>query len=112
MEFSFAKQTNVICGPALPPSGEPLTASPIEFSIGPGSILKLPANGTAATLNLTAKFKNSYQLLCLKAEKHRSNQPEETSKRQKVEKYTHLLIGKVKDTQVMFSFIIEAAVVE
>ncbi len=30
----------------------------------------------------------------------------------KPEKYNHLLIAKIKDTQVMFSFIIEATVIE
>ncbi len=29
-----------------------------------------------------------------------------------VEKYTHLLIGKIKDTSIMFSYIIDASVVE
>lgn len=29
-----------------------------------------------------------------------------------VEKYNHLLIAKVKDSQLMFSFIIEASVLE
>jgi hypothetical protein len=28
------------------------------------------------------------------------------------ERYNHLLIAKIKDTQVMFSFIIEATVIE
>jgi len=28
------------------------------------------------------------------------------------EKYNHLLIAKIKDTQIMFSFFIEASIVE
>jgi hypothetical protein len=86
-----------------------LTVSPIEFSIGPGATLKLPPNGGVNTLNLSAKFKNSYQLLCLKAEKLSQGKKPQSAR---TEKYTHLLIGKIKDTQIMFSFIIEAAVVE
>lgn len=84
--------------------------SPVEFSIGPGTSIKLPAKGGANTLNLTAKFKNSYQLLCLKAEKQLQGKQQPANA--KSEKYTHLLIGKVKDTQIMFSYIIEAQVVE
>ena len=29
-----------------------------------------------------------------------------------IEKYSHLLVAKVKDTQIMFSFIIEASIIE
>lgn len=105
-----------------------MTQSPVEFSIGPGgSTLKLPANGGTNTLNLSTKFKNSYQLLCLKHEKlkREASQDQEEGGRLKkkkslhsssgglrAEKYTHLLIAKVKDTQIMFSFILEASVVE
>lgn len=32
--------------------------------------------------------------------------------KQRTEKYNHLLIAKIKDTQIMFSFIIEASVLE
>ena len=83
-----------------------MTVSPIEFSVGPGTSLKIAPNGGLNTLNLSAKFKNSYQLMCLKADKLG------LGKKAKTEKYSHLLIGKIKDTQIMFSFIIEASVVE
>ena len=69
----------------------------------------MPANGSN-TLNLTAKFKNSYQLMCLKAEKAEKEGSKKDTNR--LEKYTHLLIGKVKDTNILFSYIIEASVVE
>ncbi len=78
--------------------------------MNPAGTLKVPANGGTNTLNLTAKFKNSYQLLCLKAEKAALTSGKKDTSRQ--EKYTHLLIGKVKDTSIMFSYIIEASVVE
>ena len=90
---------------------EPPAISPIDFSIAPGGVFKVPANGTN-TLNLSAKFKNSYQLLCLKHEKAALATAKSDSQRAKAEKYTHLLIGKVKDTSIMFSYIIEASVVE
>jgi hypothetical protein len=54
--------------------------------------------------------------LCLKAEKQKNeaivNKRPKSAPIFKAEKYTHLLIGKVKDTQIMFSYIIEASVVE
>lgn len=68
------------------------------------SNVKVPANGTAI-LNIAAKLKNSYQLANIGKE-----QP--NPKNHKTEKYNHLLIAKVKDTQIMFSFIIEASVLE
>lgn len=64
---------------------------------------KIPANGTAI-LNIAAKLKNSYQLASIKEG--------EAPKNAKPERYNHLLIAKVKDTQIMFSFIIEASVIE
>lgn len=107
VEFSFAKTSAVICGPLLGNDGETVN-SPLEFSIGPGgNTLKLPANGGLNNLNLTAKFKNSYQLLCLKAEKlslqstndsSDNSSKKNSNKRQQSEKYTHLLVGKVKDS--------------
>ena len=70
--------------------------SPIEFTIGPGASIKVPAGGTN-TLNLSTRFKNSYQLLCLKAEKLNKSK-KLPNLNPKTEKYTHLLIGKIKDT--------------
>lgn len=67
------------------------------------SNVKIPANGTTI-LNIAAKLRNSYQLASLKEEK--------TSLFPKPEKYNHLLIAKIKDTQIMFSYIIEASVIE
>lgn len=66
--------------------------------------LKIPAN-TSGILNIAAKLKNSYQLANIGKE-----QKDQTSARPEV--YNHLLIAKVKDTQIMFSFIIEASVLE
>ena len=78
-------------------------------------------------LNVVAKLKNSYTM---KQPLKKSNSGQEDSKsglencpvlqrcntvelkQQKTEKYSHLLIGKVKDSPIMFSFFIEATVVE
>jgi len=48
--------------------------------------------------------------MCLKAEKADKEGIKKDCNR--LEKYTHLLIGKVKDTNILFSYIIEASVVE
>jgi hypothetical protein len=84
IEFTFAKQSAVICGPASisvlekASSGsssngdtkgattpQQLTSSPIEFSVVAPSTMKIPANGSVI-LNIQAKLKNSYQLQNLK----------------------------------------------
>jgi hypothetical protein len=46
----------------------------------------------------------------LKEEK--SSTSTETQKYTRPEKYNHLLIAKIKDTSIMFSYIIEASVIE
>ena len=74
------------------------------------SNVKVPANGTAI-LNIVAKLKNSYQLANIgKDSQSETNKTGQSSSRP--EKYNHLLIAKIKDTQIMFSFIIEASVLE
>ena len=79
--------------------------SPIEFTATPSS-LKIPANGNGI-LNVATKLKNSYQLM-------NANKDEKTKSQSdnKAEKYHHLLIAKVKDTQLMFSYIIEASLIK
>jgi hypothetical protein len=79
VDFTFMKTTAVIKGP------ESLTQSPIEFSCTPSQI-KL-GTGAAGILNVVSKLKNSYQLATLGKES-----------KGKIEKYNHLLIGRVKDT--------------
>ena len=66
--------------------------------------MKIPANGSAI-LNIAAKLRNSYQLASIREQ-------DITKQHLKPEKYNHLLIAKVKDTQIMFSFIVEASVIE
>ena len=82
-----------------------LSQSPIEFTVSP-SLVKVSANSTGI-LNVVSKLKNSYQLASA-----RDTTEQQDGKKKKSEKYTHLLIGKVKDTQVMFSFIIDASLLE
>jgi len=67
--------------------------------------VKIGAN-SSAILNIVAKLKNSYQLANI------SKEGSADSMNAPVEKYNHLLIAKVKDSQLMFSFIIEASVLE
>jgi len=114
VDFSFAKQSAVVCGPLVrsdsSSSGDEKKASvvgssPIEFVAMPANV-KVPSNGTAI-LNIAAKLKNSYQLANIGREAAKPH-----SRHPRPEKYNHLLIAKVKDTQIMFSFIIEAAVIE
>lgn len=66
------------------------------------SNLKVAAN-SSGILNVVAKLKNSYQL---------ANIGKDSTGKNRAEKYNHLLIAKIKDTQIMFSFIIEASVIE
>jgi hypothetical protein len=105
------KQTAVIRGPLVnnPITGKleenkNITQSPVEFTAVPNSI-KIAANASAV-LNIVAKLKNSYQLANI------SKDDSDSASSSPVEKYTHLLIARVKDTQLMFSFIIEASVLE
>ena len=70
--------------------------------------MKVPANGSVI-LNIQAKLKNSYQLASLKETKFAGAAAVAA---RRPEKYNHLLIAKIKDTQVMFSFIVEATIIE
>ena len=75
-------------------------------------------------LNVIAKLKNSYTLEspqlersvsesdALNADDNHSLMRSVTMRKVRPEKYNHLLIAKVKDTQIMFSFFIEASIVE
>lgn len=72
------------------------------------SNLKIPAN-SSGILNIAAKLKNSYQLSSIGSKDSGSSNNSSDSR---AERYNHLLIAKVKDTQIMFSFIIEASVLE
>lgn len=64
-------------------------------------------------LNIQAKLKNSYQLQNLKDAKAASLNPALAAlQKKRPEKYNHLLIAKIKDTSVMFSFVVEATVIE
>jgi hypothetical protein len=84
IDFTFAKQSVVICGPlkrndsagsddSLGKNSQ--LTSPIEFVAMPSNA-KIPANGTGI-LNIAAKLKNSYQLASI-----REDSNEATAKRQ------------------------------
>ena len=53
-------------------------------------------------LNIQAKLKNSYVLGFEASRRANFQHP--------IEMYSHLLIGKVKDTNMMFSFFVEASI--
>ena len=114
--------------------GESPQQSPIEFSIQP-NIVKIPAGAQAVMLMISAKLKNSYQLSAQTSQvdlqrslseplSEKSEVPSmltksvSESQRLKrmlstnIEKYNHLLVGKVRDTNMMFSFIVEASVID
>jgi len=73
----------------------------------PSSLKVGPTN--QALLNVTAKFKNSYML----QEQENSKNLEESGRKTKgpTEMFNHLLLGRVKDTHIIFSFIIQASLV-
>ncbi len=109
IEFTFMKTSTAITKP-LDENGKP-ALSPIEFTPLP-STLKIPQNGVGI-LNVAAKLKNSYQLQALSRQStNDSDTASSSSNNKKAEKFNHLLIAKVKDTSLMFGFIIEASLVE
>ena len=80
-----------------------------------GGTMKMPAQ-QVTILNVQAKLKNSYQLLSLSKT---NSMPVKKSSKKVVgkgllcsEKYNHILVCKIKDSQIMFSFIIEASLLE
>lgn len=75
------------------------TASPLELTATP-SLVKVPG-GQNTILNVTVKMKNSFLL---------HKRPEGQNKLPQV--FNHLLIARIKDTQIMFSFVVQASVVE
>ena len=52
-------------------------------------------------LQVTAKFKNSYLM-----------KPLETTTKGKPEVYSHVLVARIKDSQIMFSYIVQVTIIE
>jgi len=104
VEFYFAKNSTAVSALSMiraEQHGDLESQSPIIFSTTP-NVLKFPAKSDAAVfLLITAKLKNSY-ILAVKHQGPSASKPE---------MYTHVLIAKVKDTKIMFSFFIEASVI-
>ena len=73
-------------------------ASPLELAANP-SLVKVAPNAIGL-LNISAKLKNSF---LLKQKEEEEMGPE---KKKSKEVYNHMLIGRIKDTNIMFSFII------
>lgn len=105
MEFQFIKTSAAFnsmdehknCKPFM----QAQNASPIELSLSPATLKVGPSQ--QALLNITAKFKNSYMV----------NEWERESHKQKgKEMFNHLLLGKVKDTNIYFSFVVQASIID
>ena len=81
------------------------TASPIELIAQPNTI-RICAN-QQAVLNISARLKNSY-LLQMKDEygSNGSNESTDKKKKNKNERFNHLLVGRIKDTNMMFSYLV------
>lgn len=94
VDFQFVKTSALISGSELKQSSN---ASPIEFILQPSSV-KI-SNSMHSFLNVAAKFKNSYQL--------RQQEKSSTS-----ETFSHLLIGSVKDTKILFSYVVQVSIID
>ena len=79
---------------------QPEQGSPIEFSVSP-AVVKVGSE-IHSILNVTAKFKNSYLL----------NMANPHTQKPASALFNHLLIGRIKETQVLFSFIVQAFIIE
>ena len=74
-------------------------ASPLDFSVSPNVIQVGP--GVQSILNVTCKFKNSYLL-----QENENRQSNSKCTRSAGHLFSHLLIGRIKDSSILFSFIV------
>ena len=81
------------------------TASPIELVANP-SVVKIGSN-VQGLLNITAKFKNSFII-----DQENFKDKKLLKKINKKQFFSHLLIAKIKDTPLMFSFIVKISLVD
>ena len=101
VDFQFIKYSSSVVRrskKAADPSSE--QGSPIEFSVSP-TVIKVGSE-IHSILNVTAKFKNSYLL----------NMANPQARKPDPALFNHLLIGRIKETQVLFSFIVQAFIIE
>lgn len=102
MEFFFAKCSQALNAPAqkrLSPDAEQSEQqSPLILGV-PCSAKFKGDNSQPVILQMSAKLKNSYTL------------DQRNKSAQDIELYSHMLIGRVKDTPLMFSFFIEASII-
>jgi len=110
VDFSFLKQSYVIYRPEDESEEKRPETSPCDLQCVPASA-KIPSGGNAI-VTITAKLKNSYQLAMMSKQNSKKSAEEEEKRSAKPEKYSHMLIGKVKDTQIMFPFITEVSLIE
>lgn len=101
IDFNFTQISASIKGNELNQSS---SASPVEFLLQPNQV-KIN-NAVQSFLNITAKFKNSYQL-----QEDQSDQKLQKNKN-KPEIYNHLLIGRIKDTHIMFSYVVQVSLID
>lgn len=70
------------------------------------NIIKV-GNQMQSFLNVTAKFKNSYLM-----KNQEKNGGDNDSRRGKPEVYSHVLVARIKDSQIMFSYIVKVNIIE
>ena len=80
-------------------------ASPIELVANPSTIKVGP--DVQGLLNITAKFKNSFII-----DQENFKDKKALKKINKKQFFSHLLIAKIKDTPLMFSFIIKVSLID
>jgi hypothetical protein len=110
MDFSFMKQSHVIYRPEDNSDEKKPDTSPCDLQCVPATA-KIPAGGSTI-ITMTAKLKNSYQLAMLSKQNSKKSEESPKTLHPKPERYSHMLIGKVKDTQLMFPFITEVSLIE
>ena len=63
-------------------------------------------------MTITAKLKNSYLLKCAQLEDEKNEADDKKTKKKKKqppqEVFNYMLVGKVRDTQIMFSYLVQA----
>jgi hypothetical protein len=115
VDFSFIKTSFVIYKPPEmenPRDDKKPEQSPCDLQCVPANA-KIPAGGNVI-VTITAKLKNSYQLAQLSKQNSKQSEEEKkgSNKNLKPERYSHMMIGKVKDTSIMFPFITEVSLIE
>lgn len=118
VEFGFKKISHALDSGLSPEdalaSGKE-DPSPVTFSIE-NKVMIVPAGCQAISLKLTAKISNDYQFAQNSQQSPlstlfiESDQKAPAQSSSLLERFNHLLIAKIRGTQVMFPFIVEATI--